>query len=117
MLSEGEIRDRAKYCYCVFLQLSWIYSNESIDPSQYTEYLKKSSLELAADDFLVMTIEEALAMARPDGGLLSLMHLYEGFFHAFCEVLETDIEEIKKDIPKDLLKKLASEAGLELDFS
>ncbi|GLI33953.1 hypothetical protein [Desulforhabdus amnigena] len=114
MLSEQEIRDRAHYCYCVFLQLSWLYSNDLIEPSQYLEYLKKSSLDLISDQFITMTIEEALMLRQPNDGLTSLIHLYEGFVHALCEVLETDLEEIKKGISRDFLQKLASEVDVDI---
>lgn len=112
MLSEAQIRERAEYCYCVFLQLSWLHSNDDIPADRYIERLKKSSIELATDEFIVMTIEEALMEDMPDGGLLSLMALYEGFAHAFCEVLETTMDEIKKNIPPELLRKLADEMGV-----
>lgn len=116
MLSEDQVRERAKYCYLVFLQLSWLHSNDDIPPEQYIKRLGESSLQLAADEFIVMTIEEALMENMPDGGLLSLMPLFEGFAHAFCEVLETTIDEIKQDIPNDLLIKLAGEVGVKPDI-
>ena len=49
---------------------------------------------------------------RPDGGLLQLISLYEGFTHAFCQVLEKDMDEIKAQIPPDFIKKLAEEMGV-----
>jgi hypothetical protein len=116
MLSETEIVDRATYCYCVFLQLSWLHSNDFIDPAQYLEYLKKSSLDLGTDQFLITSIEEALMENRLDGGLLSLIALYEGFANAFCEVLEKDLEEIKKQVSQDFLLKLAGEMGVKANF-
>ncbi len=112
MLSEDEVRERAKYCYLVFLQLSWLHSNDDIPPEKYIERLRESSLQLGADEFIVMTIEEALMESMSDAGLLSLMPLFEGFAHAFCEVLETTVDEIKRDIPNDLLVKLAEEMGV-----
>ena len=115
MLSESQVRERAEYCYCVFLQLSWLYSKDDIVPGQYLDRLRNSTLELASDQFVVMTIEDALMENRPDGGLLSLMALYEGFAHAFCEVIETTMEEIHKEIPSDLLQKLAAEMGVDLN--
>ncbi len=112
MLSEKEIRDRAEYCYLVFLQLSWLLRNDFIGPEQYLEYLKKSSIGLSDDAFIIETIQESLLMGREDGGLMSLVNLYEGFFTAFCEVLEIDSDDIKNGFSPDDLEKLASEMGL-----
>ncbi len=112
MLSEKEIRERAEYCYLVFLQLSWLLSNDFIEASRYLEYLKKSSLGLGDDAFIIETIQESLLMGREDGGLTSLLNMYEGFFTAFCEVLEIDSDDIKNGLFPDDLEKLASEMGL-----
>jgi hypothetical protein len=112
MLSEKEIRERAEYCYLVFLQLSWLLSNDFIEPSQYLEYLKKSSIGLGDDTFIIETIQESLLMGRDDGGLTSIMNLYEGFFTAFCEVLEIDSDDIRNVFSPEDLEKLASEMGL-----
>jgi hypothetical protein len=114
MLSEAEIIDRAKYCYCVLLQLSWLHSNDEIEPARFLDQLTKSSLDLGTDRFIVMSIEEALMENRPDGGLLSLVALYEGFVHAFCEVIEKNLDFIKEDVPQDLLIVLAGEMGVDL---
>lgn len=116
MLSETEIEERAKYCCCVFLQLSWLYSNDSIEPQQYLEQLGKSSLELASDLFIRQSIEEALMENRSDGGMLSLISLYEGFAGAFCQVIERDIDEIRSEISADFLRQLAEEMGVEVNF-
>lgn len=116
MLSEQDVTDRAHYCYCVFLQLSWLYSNDFIEPYQYPDYLKKSSLGLGADEFVMTTVEEALMQNQDDGGLRGLMNLYEGFLMAFCEVLETDLDSIKKRLDPDLLNRLAGEMGRDLKF-
>jgi len=116
MLSEAEVLERAKYCYCVFLQLSWLHSNDAIPPAQYPEWLAGSSLALGTDRFITMTLEEAMMENRPDGGLLSLIALYEGFAHAFCEVLETDLDAVGKQISPERLKELAGEMGLEIHF-
>jgi hypothetical protein len=112
MLQETEIEERARYCYCVFLQLSWLYSNDSIEPGRYPDYLAKSSLGLGTDQFITETLREALMQNRPGGGLLQLISLYEGFTHALCQVLEKDMDEIKAQIPPDLMKKLAEEMGV-----
>jgi hypothetical protein len=40
--------------------------------------------------------------------------MYESFVHAFCEVLQIDIEDLRDSIPVETLKKLASEMGAEL---
>jgi len=109
MLQETEIEERARYCYCVFLQLSWLYSNDFVEPCRYPDYLAKSSLGLGTDRFITETIGEALMGNRPGGGLLQLISLYEGFTHAFCQVLEKDMDEIKAQIPPDFMKKLAEE--------
>jgi len=113
MLTEEEIRERAQYCCCVLMQLGWLHDNELVEPHQYLDYLENSSLQLASDAFITTTIEEALAMRQPDGGLSTLLALYEGFVHAYCEVLETRHEEVSKEVPQDFLRKLASEVGLE----
>lgn len=113
MLSESEVKERAQYCYCVLVQLGRLQCNEHAVPSRYLEYLKKSSLELGNDAFVVMTIEEALMQGRPDGGLAALIPLYEGFVHALCQVLETRPEDIMKEIPQEYLERLAAEVGLE----
>jgi hypothetical protein len=114
MLSETDILDRAKYCYCVLLQLSWLHSNDSVEPAQYVEYLNKSSLDLGNDRFIIMNIEEAMMENRPDAGLLSLIALYEGFVHAFCEVLEKDLDSVKEGVSGDFLQVLASEMGVQI---
>jgi len=114
MLDASEIEERARYCYCVFLQLSWLLSNDFAEPGSYAEYLAKSSLGLGSDRFIAMTLEEAMMENRPAGGLRSLVSLYEGFCHAFCQVLEKDVEEIKAQISPGFLNKLAEEMGVEL---
>ena len=50
-------------------------------------------------------------MGNPDGGLTYLISLYEGFTHAYCEVIEKDLSEIRDAIPKEFLQKLAAEMG------
>ena len=113
MLQEPEIEERARYCYLVFLQLSWLYSNDSAQPGQYLNYLGNSSLGLGTDEFITMSVKDALDLeGRPDGGLLSLISLYEGFAHAFCQVLEKDVDEIRSQIPPGFMKKLAEEMGV-----
>src|SRR5208337_2692033 len=112
MLDASEIEERARFCYCVFLQLSWLCSNDFVEPGQYPDYLAKSSLGLGSDQFITMTLDEALMENRPDGGLGSLVSLYEGFTYAFCQVLEKDMDQIKAQISPGLLKKLAEEMGM-----
>jgi len=112
MLDASEIEERARFCYCVFLQLSWLAGNDSVEPGRYPDYLAKSSLGLGSDQFITMTLEEALMEERPDGGLRSLAALYEGFTYAFCQVLEKDLDQIKAQISADFLKKLAEEMGV-----
>ena len=114
MLAEEEIRERAQYCYCVLLQLGWLHDNELVEPHQYLDYLENSSLQLASDEFIATTISEALVLHQPDGGLNTLLALYEGFVHAYCEVLESDLEKLRKEISHDFLRKLASEVGVEM---
>jgi hypothetical protein len=117
MLQEPEIEERARYCYLVFLQLSWLYSNEGARPDQYLDFLAKSSLGLGADEFITMSVHDAVGLEhRSDGGLLSLISLYEGFAHAFCQVLEKNIDEIKAQIPLGFLKQLADEMGVGENF-
>jgi hypothetical protein len=114
MLAEEEVRERAQYCYCVLLQLGWLHDNELVEPHQYLDYLEKSSLQLASDEFLATTIEEALVLRRPDGGLSTLLALYEGFVHAYCDVIESNLEDLSREISPDFLQKLASEVGVEI---
>jgi transcriptional regulator of met regulon len=41
--------------------------------------------------------------------------MYESFVHAFCEVMQIDIEDLRDSIPREALQKLASEMGVELN--
>jgi hypothetical protein len=113
MLDETEVDERARYCCCVFLQLSWLYENDSIEPALYPDYLAKSSLDLGSDEFITMTIEESAWENRQKDGLRLLISLYEGFTHAFCQVLEKSMDEIRAKIPLEFLKKLAEEMGVD----
>lgn len=114
MLQESDIEERARYCYCVFLQLSWLHGNDFAHPANYMDFLANSSLGLGSDEFVKMTVGNAAGLhEQPDGGLLSLISLYEGFTHAFCQVLEKDLEEIRAQIPAGFLRKLAEEMGAE----
>lgn len=112
MLSEEEIRERAEYCYCVYIQLSTLLKSELIDPSRYMEYLKNSSLQLGDDEFIKATIEEGLLAGLEDGGLDSLISLYEGFVHAFCTVIEIDVTEMVQNISGDFLETLVEEVSI-----
>jgi len=115
MLAEDDIRERAAYCCCVLKQLGWLYGNSSIPPAQYIEYLGKSSLALAEDEFLMGTLEEAARKENIEHGLLSLINIYEGLVLAFCECLETDMETITDAVPSGTLKRLAEEMGVDWD--
>jgi len=114
MLTEKEVCERAEYCYLICLQLNWMYANESIRPEKYLEQIRKSSLGLAEDDFIVMSLEEGLKTGLEDCGVNNLILMYESFVHAFCEVLQIDVEDLRDSIPLETLKKLASEMGAEL---
>jgi hypothetical protein len=114
MLTEKEVCDRAEYCYLICLQLNWMLSNESIQPEKYLEQIKKSSLGLAEDDFIVMTIEDGLRAGAEDCGVNNLILIYESFVHAFCEVMQIDVEDLQESIPRDLLQKLAAQMGVEM---
>jgi hypothetical protein len=109
MLTEEEIRERAKYCYCVYLQLSRLHENVFAEPEQYMEYLKKSSLLLAEDEFIKTIIEEENMTGGRDGGMGYLIPLYEGFVHAYCEVLCVGLHEIRESISPEFREKLADE--------
>jgi hypothetical protein len=109
MLSETEIQERAKYCYLVFFQLSCLRDRELANPAHYLKVLEKSSLRLIEDEFILMTMEDEFRMGSPDCGLDYLITLYEGFAHAYCEVLEKQLASIRDGIPGDFLKKLAAE--------
>ena len=109
MLSEEEIQERAKYCYLVFFQLSCLRSLELANPAHYLKVLEKSSLRLIEDEFILLTMEDEFRMGSPDCGLDYLITLYEGFAHAYCEVIEKQLTSIRDEIPGDFLKKLAAE--------
>lgn len=109
MLSEEEIRERAKYCYLVSYQLSCLRSLELANPVDYLKVLENSSLCLIEDEFILMTMEDEFRMGSSDCGLDYLMTLYEGFAHAYCEVVETPLASIRDSIPVDFLKSLAAE--------
>ena len=109
MLPENEIRQRAEYCYLVFLQLSRLRENMLATPDRYLDYLKRSTLRLADDAFIRSIVEEELKMGAPDAGLGYLTALFEGFAHAYSEVLEIRMEEIRDGLPVDFREKLAVE--------
>ncbi len=117
MLTEKEVCERAEYCYLICLQLNWMLSNESLAPENYLERVRKSSLGLADDDFIMMTIEEGLKTGVEDCGIDNLILMYESFVRAFCEVLQIDFEDLRDSIPGELLRKLASEMGVEIGTS
>ncbi len=111
MLPETEIQERARYCYLVYFQLSHLRDREAANPLEYLQILQNSSLRLHEDAFIAHTMEEDIRMGNTDAGLGYLVTLYEGFAHAYCEVLEKDLTEIRDAIPKPFLKKLAAEMG------
>ena len=117
MLPKEEIRERAQYCYFVFLQLSRLRENMQVKPERYLDYLKQSTLRLADDEFIQTIIEEELKMGGIDGGLGYLIPLYEGFAHAYCEVLQVPLEEIRDSIPSEFREKLAVEMERKLPKS
>jgi hypothetical protein len=114
MLPKNEIRQRAEYCYLVFMQLSRLRNNMQVAPEQYLDYLGRSTLRLAEDEFIRSIVEEELKMGSSDGGLGYLIALFEGFAHAYSEVLETPLEEIRDSLPADLREKLAAEMDRKL---
>ena len=116
MLPEQDIVERAHYCCLVCFQLNWLYGNYDLQPPQYPEYLGKSSLGLGEDDYIMQTVQEGLAAGKEDAGLNDLILMYEAFVRAFCEVLEVDESTVRESIPKDTLKKLAAEMGVELEI-
>jgi hypothetical protein len=111
MLDEKEIMDRAFYCYSVCLQLNWLLQNDSISPQEYLTALEKSSLKLAEDDYIRQSIGEALVSGEEDGGLNSLIMIYESFTMAYCEVLEIGMDDLRQSIPPERLEELAAEVG------
>jgi transcriptional regulator of met regulon len=82
---------------------------------KYLEQIRKSSLGLAEDDFIVMTLEEGMKSGLEDCGVNNLILMYESFVHAFCEVMQIDIEDLRDSIPREALQKLAAEMGVELN--
>lgn len=117
MLSEKEIMDRAYFCCSVCLQLNWLLSNDLLSPPQYLKALEKSSLKLAEDDYIRQSIAEALASGEEDGGLNTLIMIYESFTLAYCEVLEIGMDDLRSSIPPEHLKQLAAEVGAEAKFN
>jgi len=109
MLSREEVHERARYCYLVFHQLSCLASHESVPASEHYRMLKQSSLKLAEDDFMRMTFEEEAAWGQTDHTLSHIINLYEGFTHAFCEVLQMSFEELRGSISPGYLTILAEE--------
>jgi len=114
MLAEKDIRERAEYCFLVCLQLNWLDGNYDARPTQYLDYLKKSSLGLADDEYIRTSIEEGLRSGKEDAGINELILVYESFVMAFCEVLEITQEKLKESIPLARLKTLAAEMGITL---
>jgi hypothetical protein len=115
MLAEKDIHERAEYCYLVCLQLNWLDGNYNARPEQYLDYMKKSSLGLADDEYIRASIEEGLSGGKEDSGLNELIIVYESFVMAYCEVLEISQEKLKEGIPPDRLKTLAAEMGIILE--
>ena len=109
MLTESEVKERAEYCYLVFLQLSCLRANGKAEPARYLDCLKRSTLRLSEDEFIRTILDEELKMGTADGGLGYLIALYEGFAHAYCEVLQRPLEEIRDVIPKAFREKLTKE--------
>ena len=92
-----------------FLQLSCLRANPKAEPHQYPDYLSRSTLRLADDEFIRTILDEELKMGTADGGLGYLIALYEGFAHAYCEVLQRPLEEIRDGVPQNFREKLAGE--------
>jgi len=109
MLEEKEIAERLEYCYLVYCQLVALQMNESVEPFEYISILKNSSLHIDEDGFIGISLKDGLVLGIEDGGLSNLVSLYEGFVHAFCEVLETNMEAVKNAIPGDILEKIIRE--------
>jgi hypothetical protein len=114
MLLESEIRERLVYCFCVFRQLNWLYGNSAIPPVKYMKYLKRSSLKLSSDRFITSTLKEAAQLEDIERGLYSIITFYEGIVHALCTVMETDLEEVERNLSPGLLKRLASEMDMQI---
>lgn len=112
MLTEHETTERAKYCYCVLLQLGGMHESSHIDPSSYLERLKNSSLDLGSDEFIAMSLREGVTAGRPDGGMESIIAFYEGLLHALCAVLQTDLDGVREEIPPEFLETLVTELGI-----
>ncbi len=111
MISETDVMDRAVYCYCVCLQLNWLLSNDSLAPPEYLGALQNSSLKLAEDDFIGQSIVEALASGEEDGGLNSLILIYESFAFAYCEVLEIELTDLRHSFLSANWKSLPQRSG------
>ena len=114
MLPENETRERAEYCYLVFLQLNRLRDNMQVTPERYLDYLGRSTLRLAEDEFIRSIVEEELKMGSHDGGLGYLIALFEGFAHAYCEVIEIPLEDVRDGISSDFREKIAAEMDRKL---
>jgi hypothetical protein len=95
--------------------LNWLDGNYNARPEQYLDYLKKSSLGLADDEFIRTSIEDGLASGKEDAGLNEIILVYESLTMAFCEVLEINQAQLQESLPHDRLKTLASEMGIILE--
>ena len=109
MLSEEETRQRAAFYFCAGYQLKMMLRNDLRHPTEYLKLLERSSLTLAEDELVRTTIEDGVMSGRDDGGVNTLITLFEGFLYALCEVLETDADTIGAMIPPDFLDTLARE--------
>jgi len=68
--------------------------------------LAKSLPGSGSDSFITMSLEEALLEELGSyGAPRSLILIYESFAHAFCRVLERDMDEIKAQLTPEFLKK------------
>jgi hypothetical protein len=109
VLSEEDTRQRAAFYYCAGYQLKMLIRNDLLHPEEYLKLLERSSLKLAEDEIIRTTIEEGVLSGRDDGGIDTLITLFEAFLYALCEVLETDVDSIAAMIPAQFLDSLADE--------
>ncbi|MCF8053924.1 MAG: hypothetical protein K9K75_01705 [Deltaproteobacteria bacterium] len=112
MLQENEVLERMKYCYLVYRQLGWLYTNSMIAPPDYVSYLKSSSLRLGEDDFIMESMQEATRFGEIEEALRELLSFYEGMAYALAAVLEIPIANMEDLFPNEELILLAREMGV-----
>ena len=112
MHTQDEIMEKARYCYLVFRQLGWLYSNINIDPSEYIKHIQESSLQLFRDSFIMTTLEDGEENGNIEDTLRRLVAFYEGIVFALSDVLKIDFNVLEQEVSSDVLERIAQEVGM-----